>query len=105
MGKKFNNQQSETIHKLTIELIDTAKKLDDLENLLITKLDEEDEEAHQILDESMEKAEVIYKVIGSKLNDIGGFELMQTIFYAVPNDGGGQEVISSVWNGIGEWMY
>jgi hypothetical protein len=92
------------IQDLLLELENTAKKLYDLELSLLERLDNDEQEANEILDKGLENSERIFRRIGERLNALGGFDLMQSVFYQVSKKHSSYSVISSSWNNIGEWL-
>ena len=92
------------IQGLCIELQETAKKLDELELALLERLDNDEQDAHEILNKGIENSERIYKRIGGRLNALGGFNLMQSALYQVSNKYSAHSVITASWDGIGQWQ-
>jgi hypothetical protein len=93
------------IQELIIELQATANKLNELELTLLERLDNDEQEANEILNKAIEKSELIYRRIGDRLNALGGFNLMQAALYQVSNKYSAHSVISASWNNIGVWQY
>ena len=90
------------IQGLCIELQETAKKLDELELALLERLDNDEQDAHEILNKGIENSERIYKRIVGRLNALGGFNLMQSELYQVSNKYSSHSVITASWDGIGK---
>ena len=103
-NEKPPSSKENEIQDLIFELQDTAKKLDELELTLLERLNDDESEANEILDEGIEKSERIYKRIGERLNDLGGFNLMQFALYQISNKYSAHSVITSSWNEIGDWQ-
>ncbi|MFZ4462475.1 MAG: hypothetical protein ACOYN5_01410 [Bacteroidales bacterium] len=102
--KNLTPQEAEKVVKLIAELTFIAKQLDDLEDKLIDKLDDDDEEAHSILDDAIDAADIQYKKIGEEISSIGGFDLMQYCIKKIPNDKDAHSVINAAWDGINSWQ-
>jgi hypothetical protein len=76
-----------------------------LELSLLDKLDSGDENAHNVLKSILNDARPKIIDIGKKLNNIGGMQLMQITLEKINERDGSHTVISSCWNGIGEWLF
>lgn len=93
------------IIKLINELQIIITDLDNLELSLLDKLDSGDETAHKVLKSRLNDARPKIIDIGKRLNTIGGMELMQIALEKINERDNSHTVISSNWNGIGEWLF
>lgn len=96
--------EQEEFKAMILTLQKTAENLDNLELTLLDRLDNEEPEAHEILNKGIEDAEKIYYSIGKQLNNLGGFELMQFALNQVSNKYSAHTVINYSWNNIGLWQ-
>lgn len=93
------------IIKIINELQIIVTDLDNLELSLLDKLDSGDESAHKVLKSRLTDARPKIIDIGKRLNTIGGMEFMQIALEKINERDNSQTVISSNWNGIGEWLF
>lgn len=101
----MRNRKSNEILALMDRLKRIALELDVLENNLIDKIDNGDEDAQKTFDIAMIYAEKQYHEIGLRLHTLGGVALMYYCLHQIPDSGEAQYIISSEWEGIGKWDY
>ena len=93
------------IIKLINELQVIVTDLDNLELSLLDKLNIGDETAHKVLKSRLNDARPKIIEIGKRLNTLGGMEVMQIALEKINERDKSHTVISTYWNGIGEWLF
>lgn len=102
MKARSIGELGEEIKKITNQLIVTVVEIDTLEETLSERLYNEEQEAHEILSAAVKKANQVFLKVGLRLNEIGSLQLMQSVFYSVPNNKP-ISLINLAWNQVGEW--
>lgn len=101
----FGSDKSIEIFRLISEMLEESKKIDELEKSLYEDLNANDIVAKTSFEEAIKLAGQKYNKIGVELNSIGSYNLMQYALNIVPNNRGNHSVISSYWDGIGDWIH
>lgn len=102
MKAKSIIELSKEINEITHLLITTVVDIDTLEETLLERLYNEEQETHEILIAAIKKANEVFLKSGIRLNEIGGLQLMQSVFCSIPNNKP-ISLINLAWDKIGEW--
>jgi hypothetical protein len=106
--ENMSNEKEILVNKILMLINDLqtiVTELDELELSLLNELDSGDESAHKVLKAGLFNARPKIIDIGKNLNSIGGIELMQIALEKINERDASHIVISSYWNGIGQWQF